>query len=130
MREPEWLSKALILAIHDEQLAEHGGSSGVRDDKLLDSTLARPPNRFAYDNRADPATLAAAYASGIAKNRPFIDGNKRIAQVAAELFLELNGLTLVASDQDCVLIMLRLASGDVDEEAFGRWLRANSAYQE
>jgi death-on-curing protein len=123
--EPQWLSRALILAIHDEQLAEHGGGTGIRDDGLLDSALARPRNHAA----ADIATLAAAYAFGIAKNHPFIDGNKRTAYVAAELLLDLNGVALTASDEDCVLTMLGLAAGDVDEEAFTRWLRANATGQ-
>lgn len=134
MREPEWLAKATILAIHDEQLAEHGGGpdlcdSGVRDDGLLESALARPQNRLAYDATADLATLAAAYAFGLARNHPFIDGNKRTAFVAAELFLDLNGMILAASDQDCVLTMLRLAAGEIEEETFADWLRANAVRQ-
>jgi death-on-curing protein len=128
--EPEWLSKAIILAVHDEQLAEHGGGTGVRDDGLLDSALARPQNRLAYDAAADLATLAAAYAFGIARNHPFIDGNKRTAFVAAELFLNLNGMTLSASDEACVLTMLRLAAGEIEEDAFAAWLRANTSWQE
>jgi death-on-curing protein len=119
--EPEWLSKALILAIHDEQLAEHGGRTGVRDE----SALARPHNRLAYDTKADLPTLAAAYAF-IARNHPFVDGNKRTAFVAAEVFLELNGMTLTASDEDCVLTMLRLAAGEIEEGAFADWLRSNA----
>lgn len=130
MREPEWLSRALILAIHDEQLAEHGGRTGVRDDGLLHSALARPRNRFAYNEAADLAALAAAYAFGLAKNRPFVDGNKRVAQVAAEVFLDLNGMTLTASDKDCVLTMLRLAAGEIEESAFAAWLRANATWQD
>jgi death-on-curing protein len=125
--EPEWLTKAVILAIHDEQLAEHGGGTGVRDDGLLDSALARPQNRLAYDAAADLATLAAAYAFGLARNHPFIDGNKRTAFVAAEVFLDLNGMTLTASDEDCVLTMLRLAAGEIDEDAFADWLRSNAS---
>jgi death-on-curing protein len=125
--EPEWLTKAVILAIHDEQLAEHGGGTGVRDDGLLDSALARPQNRVAYDAAADLATLAAACAFGLARNHPFIDGNKRTAFVAAEVFLDLNGMTLTASDEDCVLTMLRLAAGEIDEDAFADWLRANAS---
>jgi death on curing protein len=127
--EPEWLSKALILAIHDEQLAEHGGGTGVRDGGLLDSARARPRNRLAYDATADLATLAAAYAFRIARNHPFIDGNKRTAFVAAEVFLDLNGMTLTASDEDCVLTMLRLAAGEIEEDAFAAWLRENSVRQ-
>ena len=130
MTEPEWLSKALILAIHDEQLAEHGGGTGVRDDGLLESALMRPQNRLAYDAAADLATLAAAYAFGLARNHPFVDGNKRTAFVAAELFLDLNGISLAANDQDCVLTMLRLAAGEIEEEAFAAWLRANAVWQE
>ena len=126
MKEPEWLSRALILAIHDEQLAEHGGGAGVRDEGLLDSALARPRNRYEYDEETDLASLAAAYTFGIAKNHPFIDGNKRTAFVAAEVFLDVNGLTLVATDQDCVITMLRLASGEIDEDAFAAWLRTNA----
>ena len=129
MTEPEWLSKALILAIHDEQLAEHGGRTGVRDDGLLESALARPQNRFAYDAATDLATLAVAYAFGLARNHPFIDGNKRTAFVAMELFLDLNGMTLAASDEDCVLTMLRLAVGEIEEDAFAAWLRANVVRQ-
>ena len=129
MTDPEWLSKALNLAIHDEQLAEHGGGTGVRDDGLLESALARPQNRFAYDAATDLATLAAAYAFGLARNHPFIDGNKRTAFVAMELFLDLNGMTLAASDEDCVLTMLRLAAGEIEEEAFAAWLRANAVRQ-
>ena len=125
--EPEWLTKAVILAIHDEQLAEHGGGTGVRDDGLLDSALARPQNRLAYDAAADLATLAAACAFGLARNHPFIDGNKRTAFVAAEVFLDLNGMTLTASDEDCVLTMLRFAAGEIDEDAFADWLRANAS---
>lgn len=130
MTDPEWLSKAVILAIHDEQLAEHGGGTGVRDDGLLDSALMRPRNRFAYDEAADLATLAAGSAFGIARNHPFIDGNKRTAFVAAEVFLELNGMVLAASDGECVLTMLRLAAGEIEEDAFAAWLRANSAWQD
>ncbi len=129
MKEPEWLSKALVLAIHDEQLAEHGGGTGVRDDGLLESALARPQNRLAYDAKADLATLAAAYAFGLARNHPFIDGNKRTAFVAAELFLDLNGMALAAKDEDCVLTMLRLAAGEIEEDAFATWLRENSVRQ-
>ena len=130
MREPEWLSKALNLAVHDEQLAEHGGGTGVRDSGLLESALARPQNRLAYDARADLPALAATYAFGLARNHPFVDGNKRTAFVAAELFLDLNGMTLSASDKDCALTMLRLAAGEIEEEAFAAWLRANAAWQD
>jgi death-on-curing protein len=128
--EPEWLSKALVLAIHDEQLAEHGGGVGVRDAGLLESALARPQNRLAYDAKADLPTLAAAYAFGLARNHPFVDGNKRTAFVAAELFLDLNGMTLAANDHDCVLTMVQLAAGEIEESVYADWLRANSVWQD
>ena len=126
MTEPEWLSKDLMLAIHDEQLAEHGGGIGVRDTDLLDSALTRPQNRFAYDPASDLPALAAAYAFGLVRNHPFVDGNKRTAFVAAEVFLDLNGLIVTASDEACVLTMLRLAAGEMDEAEYAAWLRANS----
>ena len=130
MKEPEWLSKALILAIHDEQLAEHGGGTGVRDTGLLESVLARPQNQFAYDASVDLPALAAAYAFGLARNHPFVDGNKRSAFVAAEVFLDLNGMTVTASDEECVLTMLRLAAGEIEESAYAAWLRTNSIRQD
>ena len=130
MKEPEWLSKALILAIHDEQLAEHGGGTGVRDTGLLESALARPQNQFAYDATVDLPALAAAYAFGLARNHPFVDGNKRSAFVAAEVFLDLNGMTVTASDEECVLTMLRLAAGEMEESAYAAWLRANAIWQD
>lgn len=126
MTGPEWLSKDLMLAIHDEQLAEHGGGVGVRDAGLLGSALTRPQNRFAYDPSSDLSSLAAAYAFGLARNHPFVDGNKRTAFVAAEVFLDLNGMTVTASDEDCVLTMIRLAAGEMDEAEYAAWLRANS----
>ena len=128
--EPEWLTKAVILAIHAEQLAEHGGGTGVRDDGLLDSALARPQNRLAYDAAADLATLAAACAFGLARNHPFIDGNKRTAFVAAEVFLELNGMTVTARDEACVLTMVRLAAGEMEETVYAHWLRENAVWQD
>ena len=121
-----WIAKDVIYAIHDEQLAEHGGSSGVRDHGLLDSALARPQNLAAYE-KPDAAALAAAYGYGIARNHPFVDGNKRTAFVAVELFLSLNGYELHAIDTDCVLTMLALAAGELDEERFGAWVRRHLA---
>lgn len=121
-----WIERAVILAIHDMQLAEHGGGSGVRDDNLLESALARPVNLAAYGN-PDASALAAAYGYGISRNHAFIDGNKRTGFVAAELFLRLNGYQLVADDADCVLTMLAVAAGDVSEDAFAGWLRVHTA---
>lgn len=120
-----WLSRDLILAIHDEQIAEHGGAPGLRDPGLLESALARPLNAAGY-GMPDLAELGAAYAHGICRNHPFVDGNKRTAFVALELFLSLNGVDLTASDADAVVTMLRLAAGEIDEPAFAAWIRANS----
>ena len=117
-----WIDPAVIRAIHEEQLSEHGGGMGTRDEGLLESALARPMQLAAYGT-PDVAALAAAYGYGLAKNHPFIDGNKRSAFVATELFLVINGWQLVASDADCVLIMLSLASGEIDEPTFAAWLR-------
>jgi death-on-curing protein len=124
MTEPRWLPKDLILAVHNRQLAEHGGGAGVRDEGLLESALARPQNLFAY-GESDVAVLAAAYAFGIAKNHPFVDGNKRTAFVACELFLAANGYDLLASDEECLAMMLGLAASEVSEAEFAAWLREN-----
>jgi death on curing protein len=117
-----WLQKAVVLAIHEDQLTEHGGGVGVRDAGLLESALARPENLAAY-GKPDVADLAAAYGYGISRNHAFIDGNKRTGFVAVELFLELNGHELAASDADCVMTMLAVASGDITETKFAAWLR-------
>ncbi|MBX9811051.1 MAG: type II toxin-antitoxin system death-on-curing family toxin, partial [Burkholderiales bacterium] len=102
-----WLEKALVLAIHDRQLAEHGGSAGVRDEGLLESALARPQQSHAYGDPApDLADLAAALAYGLARNHPFVDGNKRTAHVAYRTFLALNGAELVATDEDKYVAMI------------------------
>ena len=116
-----WVRPDVVLAVHEEQLAEHGGSAGLRDEGLLHSALARPQNLAAYD---DPglAELAAAYAYGIVRNHPFVDGNKRTAFVVAELFLAMNGLTLEADDAVCVVIMLDLAAGNLSESDLAAWL--------
>ena len=124
MKEPRWLPKDLILAVHNRQLAEHGGAGGVRDDGLLESALARPQNLFAY-GESDAAALAGAYAFGIARNHPFVDGNKRTAFVACELFLAANGYELVASDEECLAMVLGLAASEIDETEFAAWLREN-----
>ena len=122
-----FLEIEVVMAIHEEQLAVHGGGVGLRDAGLLESALARPLNRIAYDPEADVAVLAAAYAFGIARNHPFIDGNKRTAFVAMELCLLLNGCRLVASDEDALMAMLRLAAGEIEEDAFALWIRDHLA---
>lgn len=120
-----WLDAIVMKAIHDEQLAEHGGISGIRDEGMFDSAMQRAPN-LAYYGKPDFAELASAYGVGLAKNHPFLDGNKRTAFVAVELFLVLNGYDLIATDADCILTMLAVASGDVNEQDFANWIRLNS----
>ena len=117
-----WLTLKVVIAIHDDQLASYGGAAGIRDDGLLDSALARPRNLIAYA-KPDIASLAAAYGFGIARNHPFIDGNKRTAFALMETFLELNGHRLLAPDGECVLQMLALAAGEIDERALADWIR-------
>lgn len=117
-----WLSQQLILAIHDEQLAEHGGSTGLRDPGLLDSALARPLNRAGY-GEPDIAELAAVYALGIARNHPFIDGNKRTAFVALEVFLRLNGCQLTVGDAEAVVMTMAMAAGELSDNEFIAWVR-------
>jgi death-on-curing protein len=124
--EPVWLRLEAILAAHDDQLAEHGGGAGIRDQGLLESALARPLNLHAY-GEPSLSKLAAAYAFGIAKNHPFIDGNKRTALVAAELFLGLNGHDLTATDAQCVEEFLALAAGEITEEELAVWISRQSA---
>lgn len=114
-----------MLAVHDEQLADHGGLPGVRAPDLLASALARPRNLFEY-GEPDLADMAASYAFGIARNHPFADGNKRTALVLAELFLELNGHQLTASDPECVATFLALAAGELTERELSTGIRDNS----
>jgi death-on-curing protein len=120
--EPRWLAKTVALAVHDRQLAEHGGGVGIRDDALLESALARPLNRWAYGDE-DPASLAAAYAFGVARNHPFVDGNKRTAWVLARLFLALNGHEFVFEAPGAITAMLVLAAGELSEEEMADWFR-------
>jgi death on curing protein len=119
-----WISKRLALAIHDRQLAEHGGSIGVRDETLLDSAIARPQQLFAYgDPLPDLAALSASLAYGLARNHPFIDGNKRTAAVACETFIRLNSARLQADDLELYPVYLALAEGSLSESGFAEWLR-------
>lgn len=119
-----WISKALALAIHDRQLAEHGGSSGLRDEGLLDSALARPQQLHAYgEPPPDLADLAASLAYGLARNHPFIDGNKRTAHVCYRVFLRLNNGDLIADDNEKYAAMIGLAEGSISEPEFAQWLR-------
>jgi death on curing protein len=126
MKDWVWLDREVMLAVHDEQLAEHGGIVGVRDMGLFESALSRPQNVAAY-GEATVAALAASYGYGIARNHPFLDGNKRTAFVAVELFLVLNGYRLTADDAQCVLTMLDVAAGQISEAAFAQWIETHLA---
>ncbi len=119
-----WVALEVAQAAHLEQLAEHGGGVGVRDMRLLESAMARPQNLLAYGD-PDAAALAAAYAYGIARNHPFIDGNKRTAAVVSETFLVLNGYVLTANDAELVVAFLALAAGELSEEELASWFRAH-----
>lgn len=125
-KEPIWLDAIDALAIHDRQLAEHGGGSGVRDITMLESALGRPVNRWHYGTD-DVAELAAAYAFGVARNHPFVDGNKRTAWVLARLFLVINGHHLVFDQPDAVTTVLALAAGDLTEDELADWFRTRLA---
>lgn len=124
MAKPDWIwiDPAVALAAHNEQLAEHGGASGLRDPNMLESAMARPLNLIAYGD-PDVAELAAGYAYGIARNHPFVDGNKRTAAVVSETFLVLNGYRLACSDVELVVTFLSLTAGDLTVEALSQWFR-------
>ena len=124
-----WFSRELVILAHDEQLVEHGGASGLRDSGLLDSALARPQQLAAYGD-PDMFDLAAAYAFGIARNHPFVDGNKRTAFLLAEGFIRLHGQRLLATDEQALVAMLSLAAGEIDQDRFAAWLRQHSAAAE
>jgi death-on-curing protein len=119
-----WLSMPIVLAIHDEQLALHGGSSGLRDVALLESALSRPLNKWNYEN-AELPELAAAYAFGIARNHPFVDGNKRTSLLAMYTFLGVNGIDFIVPEAEAAAMILALAAGEVSEESLTRWIRDN-----
>ena len=124
MSEPEWLGRDIVVAIHDEQIAAHGGAGGLRDEGLLLSALERARNQWQY-GEAGLAQLAAAYAFGIARNHPFIDGNKRTALLALYTFLGVNGIDLRAPEPEAAAIILALAAGEVGEEGLARWITAH-----
>ena len=119
-----WVEFETVLAMHKRQIAEHGGSDGVRDEGLLSSALARPQNILAYTDNADIAALAGAYAFGIAKNHPFIDGNKRTALVVMRTFLLLNGHRFEASQEEKYMTFLKLADGSLSEDELVEWIRS------
>lgn len=124
--EPVWIEVEVALAVHDRQLAEHGGPSGLRDAGALESALTRPVNRWAY-GEDDRCALAAAYAFGIARNHPFADGNKRTAWVLARLFLRLNGAEIAFQADDAIRTVLALAAGELSEEELADWFRRRLA---
>lgn len=126
MKRWTWLHPQVVVAIHESQLAEHGGGAGVRDQGLLESALARAENLANY-GKPDVADLAAAYGYGISRNHAFIDGNKRTGFVAVEAFLELNGHSLIADDVACVVTMLAVAAGEITEPEFAAWIRDHAA---
>jgi len=129
MQEPVWIREMEVLALHRRLLAQFGGSDGVRDAGLLDSALARPKNRFAYaEAGAVPSisALAAAYAYGICRNHPFVDGNKRTAMAVAMLFSEFNGVEVNTSQEDAYLTFLRLAEGSISEEELTEWFTSKA----
>jgi death-on-curing protein len=124
MNEPEWLSVDIMLDVHAEQLALFGGPDGIRDEGMLESALGRPINKFAY-GESDLTALAAAYAFGIAKNHPFVDGNKRAAFAAIIVFLGLNGIDFVVPPEQATAMILALAAGEVSEVGLARWIADN-----
>jgi len=125
VQEPRWVERLVVDAIHFDMVSTHGGLPGLRDEPLLESALARPRQRFAYDETCDPAALAAAYGYGICADHPFQDGNKRVAFVVMDVFAGLNGFEIEAPEADVVRVMLALASGDLTEEQLAEWLRGS-----
>jgi death-on-curing protein len=123
-QEPRWLTRRMLDVIHADQLHQHGGSAGVRDDGLVESTLARPKNRLTYGEDVDLADLAAAYAVGLAKNHGYVDGNKQVAFMALYVFLGLNGLRLNAPEPEVVRVMMDGATGTLDEAELADWVRS------
>jgi death-on-curing protein len=124
VNEPEWLTIQMVVAIHDEQLAIHGGSAGLRDLGLLESAIERPRNKWSYEE-AELAALAAAYGYGMARNHPFVDGNKRTSLLAIYTFLGINGVDFVVAEADAAAMILSLAAGEISEENLTRWIADN-----
>ena len=126
MNEPVWVLEDVAIAVHQMLLAEHGGRIGVRDHALLDSTLAKPKQRFAYDPESSIFEPAASYSYGLARNHPFVDGNKRIAFTVAAIFLELNGFSLETPEHEVVIIFENLAAGELAEDNLAEWFSNNA----
>lgn len=125
MKEPVWILDSLVPAIHSELLSEHGGGSGIRDETLLESALARPKQKYSYDPDSSLFSIAASYSFGLAKNHPFVDGNKRTAFVIGVLFLEMNGYMLNASEPSAALMFENMAAGKIDENQLSDWFEGN-----
>lgn len=128
MNEPQWVLDEVVVSVHEILIAEHGGRSGIRDKGLLESALARPRQLFSYEPQATIFELAAAYGFGLAKNHPFIDGNKRAALAISAIFLELNGFSFDAPESESVIVTKRLAAGDLSESGFAKWLGDSSTF--
>jgi len=126
MTEPKWLLPEAVIAVRQVLIAEHGGLPGIRDEGLLDSALSRPMNRFAHDPGVTLFDLAAAYACGISRNHPFVDGNKRIAFTVIGMFLRINGWCFHPDRMDALRTVMRLAAGEADEPETARWIEANA----
>jgi death-on-curing protein len=125
MKEPVWVEKEALLLLHLKSLARFGGAEGLRDEGLLDSALMRPRNAFHYDNQKEIAALTASYAFGLAKNHPFVDGNKRAAFMAVGVFLAMNRWTLNCDSVDAIQAVMALAGGEIGESEFAAWLKRN-----
>ena len=126
MKEPRWLTRDIVLALHDESLAHFGGPEGLRDEAMLESALARPRQRFAYAAQPSLADLAAAYGFGIIRNHPFVDGNKRTGLLCVAVFLHINGLEFYPDEVDEVRIILAVAAGELGEAEFAAWIGDNA----
>jgi len=127
MKEPRWLLEQTIVAVHSVVLEDHGGEPGIRDENMLASALNRPIDKYNYERKCTIFELAAAYSFGLAKNHPFVDGNKRVAFLAGTLFLELNGIIFKAKESDAAFVFERLAAGKIKEASLVKWLEENSS---
>jgi death-on-curing protein len=125
-REPLWLNRIIVDSIHNDQVREHGGLPGLRDENALESALARPRHKWAYSRRHDPASLAAAYGYSIVRNHPYVDGNKRVGFLAIVTFLGINGFDFIATDAEVLNTIVELAAGRVSEENLTDWIRRHS----
>ncbi len=125
-REPTWLTRVAIDVIHHDQLAEHGGLAGIRDENALEAALARPRNKWLYEGTRDISTLAASYGHGLTRAHPFVDGNKRTGFLAMAVFLEVHGLTLTSSDDEVVQIVTNVATGSISEDELAVWIAENT----